>query len=407
MRFKRLSIYATFTFLVFGVFTFSRRSTNVLKTDSHNDSPTKLEIGESSVISKNHHFRWQSLISTWNELSEADQLSGINTILELVSVNDLLELFFQIPQSVSGDISLSLQHELLQAIAIHHPQIVAQITDAIPDQETLDSLRLELDYPQPDFPNSKVLENIDNTFSNIDEERFPQALDFALSLPEGPSKQRALVHLSYHWSNQDLDTALLYAKNLSSENEAFAIALVNHWANHEPKKAMEWARSIADPDKQTKILASLIANWSATSPLQAAQAVANDLPLGEAQEQAIISVASGLAAADPESAILWVEALPPGQLRKYAIQNVAHQLSQANSDNLIAWLETLEASDDRDAALAAGGSQFIEEDPDLALQLFSSIENKSLRHHQTSRALQSWLETDPQTAQTWINERPR
>jgi hypothetical protein len=100
-------------------------------------------------------------------------------------------------------------------------------------------------------------------------ERDPQfAIDWARSLPEGPSKRAALLSMATPLAPADPNLAGGVASDLpQGEARAEVVALVaSRWANQDPIEAAKWLSTVSDDWSKGKAYKGLFVRWAQQNP---------------------------------------------------------------------------------------------------------------------------------------------
>lgn len=210
------------------------------------------------------------------------------------------------------------------------------------------------------------LENHDLVFGNLllvlIEEDPLAAVALSCAQPSGPIRERMLHRIAQHWTPNDPDAALTWARQLSDErerelvtgsvyqqiaqstpSEAVQLAsgddegcvswgtlenLMLQWASQDFDAAERWVDSLAASDRKDGMFLRLASLKAQADPLNAALLVADRMTGIEAQDKAVISVVHQWSLADPTAAGEWVELFPVGPLRERALREIEGTLSR-------------------------------------------------------------------------------
>lgn len=195
------------------------------------------------------------------------------------------------------------------------------------------------------------------------------AARLAESMPSGTLREEMLRRVAQHWTEQDPASAKQWAEQLSDVRErnsaltdvCFQIALtdpqqatqmadqnglgslpgatlenlVQQWAAKDLTTAEAWINERPDGEEKDKLLSRVAMVLAESSPAKAAQMVVDQIPAGDTQNEAVISVLYQWAKSDLAGARNWVQLFPEGPLRERALnelkgaetyQNAASQL---------------------------------------------------------------------------------
>jgi len=244
-------------------------------------------------------------------------------------------------------------------------------------------------------------EALDRLVMTWREHDFAGALAWVKELPTGEAQERSLLQLAHHWWQADAAAAWAFAQNLPEGQDRLAVLLVNLSMQNNPQATAQWVATLPDGVRKEKVVSSMTATWAEQEPRAAADYVVN-LPAGTMQQEAAISVVSAWAGQDPAPAAAWVATFPEGHGREYAIENVAIRWAATDPAATVAWLEEHLTGRDRDMAIYAGAAGLMASHPDIATRWTTAIEDQTMRDYQMTRAVRHWLETEPDSARTWI-----
>lgn len=189
----------------------------------------------------------------------------------------------------------------------------------------------------------------------------PQATaEFSESLPAGPLREEALRRVSQGWASNDPDMAETWAAGLPDAMErqsvladvctrvananadaakAIGIAekhgldtaevmdnLAHQWAAQDFPAAAAWIKERPAGERREQMIMRLALVRSATEPAEAARLVVDEIPEGQVQTEAVISVIYQWALRDMAGARGWVALFPESALRTRAeneLSNIA------------------------------------------------------------------------------------
>jgi hypothetical protein len=186
----------------------------------------------------------------------------------------------------------------------------------------------------------------------------PGAAAFALAAADEDDRRAALIHVMQTWAVQDPSAALSWAKEApfanpnerevamsmactqvakSDPQEAIRLAiafnvdesangllsgLTAHWAENDPRGASDWVISIPPSEQRNSLIESVALVMFDTNPTKAAQLIQDQIPAGESQDNAVLSILSSLALRNPDAAQTWVKAFPDTPLRERALRQL-------------------------------------------------------------------------------------
>jgi len=196
------------------------------------------------------------------------------------------------------------------------------------------------------------------------------AARLAESLQPGPLREEMLRRVAQHWTEQDPVSAKQWADQLSDAGErnttladvCYQIAqndpqqatqmadqsglgnlpgaplenLVSQWAAKDLTTALAWVNERSPGVEKDMMLSRVAVVLAETTPAQAAQMVADQIPAGDIQTEAAISILYHWARRDLPGAHAWVQLFPEGPVRERALNELKgleayqHAASQIN-----------------------------------------------------------------------------
>jgi len=228
------------------------------------------------------------------------------------------------------------------------------------------------------------------------------ALSWAQQLPEDQSKQDALAIIRFAWAAQNPAEAASQLSELppGDSRKSLLTAIAERWGSSNPKAAMEWVRTLSEPE-QALAMPCVIGAWAEQDPFAAGAFVAG-LPPDETQKQAALSVISSWANRDPEQAAAWVLQFPQASTREQGLREVVNGWTRMDSDAARMWVQQLPAGDTRDAALKDYVESIAYWAPNKAAGTINLIAEPAKREEAAAIMLRSWAELDPMSARNWI-----
>src|SRR6266850_423601 len=228
------------------------------------------------------------------------------------------------------------------------------------------------------------------------------ALSWAQRLPEDQSKQDALAIIRFAWAAQNPAEAASQLSELppGDSRNSLLTAIAERWGSSNPKAAMEWVRTLSEPE-QALAMPCVIGAWAEQDPFAAGEFVAG-LPHDETQRRAALSVISSWANRDPEQAVAWVLQFPEGPTREQGLREVVSGWTRMDSEAARMWVQHLPAGDTRDATLKDYIESIAYWAPNKAAGTIDLIAEPAKRDEAVAITLRSWAELDPMSARNWI-----
>jgi hypothetical protein len=182
------------------------------------------------------------------------------------------------------------------------------------------------------------------------------AAHLAESLERGPLRDEMMRRVIQHWTGSEPDRARQWAESLPEVHERRSVLtdfcyqvaqsdpaqatqlagrmelgdfggpavenLVQQWALKDPSSALNWALARDPGEGRDQMLSRVALVLAKTSPADAANMVVKEIPAGDAQSEAVISVLSQWGRSDPKGAQAWAELFPEGPLRDRAMNEL-------------------------------------------------------------------------------------
>jgi len=251
-------------------------------------------------------------------------------------------------------------------------------------QEALDSVMLNDGYAQRDEvwswltaqPAGESVDRLRSMMLRTAAWKDPElAMQWMQTMPDSPAAQR------------------LVETNLSS--------LINNGGNLE---RIEGLLAKAPEKLRPGLLATAFTSegdWR-QSDLEPWMARMNELP-AEQRPQAAASLASRMAATDPQQAVQWATSLTNDDERRNAISSLTMRWANADSYEASEWVAGLPAGAERDAAAQSLVQSIGRDDPESAWTWAASIGDSAGRLAMLQNSLMNMKERDPQRARQLIN----
>src|SRR5688572_25676263 len=159
-------------------------------------------------------------------------------------------------------------------------------------------------------------------------------------LEHGPLREEFLRRLAQGWGVQDSSAALAWASGLAirEERDAALVDVCLHMAQADPLEALWRARDLLPGEQHYWVRESLLQQW-AEKDLSAALAWANAYPPGEQREKVLARIALVQSQSAPaDAAQLVATEIPPGDVQAEAAMSVLHQWAMRDWPAAAAWL---------------------------------------------------------------------
>lgn len=157
------------------------------------------------------------------------------------------------------------------------------------------------------------------------------AFTWAEQLADTNEQQRALIYATKQMAELDPAAAAAAARCLTDGQDAVMGDIALTWAGKDLAGALNWATSQPAGAQRDGIIARVAFIESRTAPEAAADLVITEIPPGQAQEEAAISVLRQWALQDFQSARAWADRFPSGPLRDRALAELSEITSSATA----------------------------------------------------------------------------
>jgi len=180
-----------------------------------------------------------------------------------------------------------------------------------------------------------------------------EAAGFVENIPPGAIREKALRILAQAWGRQNPEAAVAWASQLSeperdmalnnvclglagqNPGKAFQLAvqfgasdnavlqdLIQQWSEKDITGALTWAEQQPVGDDRDQLIKRIALIQSKADPLQAANLVVEQMPAGDAQNEAVMSVLQQWGQKDLAGASSWVKSFPAGQFQARAFEEL-------------------------------------------------------------------------------------
>jgi hypothetical protein len=161
------------------------------------------------------------------------------------------------------------------------------------------------------------------------------ALTWAAALTDADERDAALTDVCRQVARSDLPEAIRLREQfvIDDRPDPALENLAQQWAEKDLSAALIWTLARAQGDQRDQLIARVAFIQSQTAPEEAARLAVEQIPPGETQNEAAISVLHQWALRDLAAATSWVERFPDGPLRERAVLELSSiaGLLQANA----------------------------------------------------------------------------
>lgn len=233
------------------------------------------------------------------------------------------------------------------------------------------------------------------------------AIEAALQLPEGQSRNEALLSLTNSWGRMDPAAAAAWIGQLppGATRNAALRAVMPQYAQTNPEAALELAMSDLMPaNDRTYIISQAMSIWAGKDQA-AALAWANQLPEGNYRRSALLSIASKMAQDDPQAAIDFAMKEANGQTRTQMLSGVLQQWLTSDPYAGARWIQnnhdTVQAATLQNLVTSLGNNS-----PEQALSMVSWLPEGQMQQSSYQSIASNWARNDPTAAESWLRSMP-
>ncbi len=155
------------------------------------------------------------------------------------------------------------------------------------------------------------------------------ALAWMLSSPPGTKREAVAEICCAQLAQSDPAQAVALAEVSTSDSCPLLENMLHHWAVTDVAAARAYALSKPEGEIRDRLMSRVAMAFSTVDPLKAAEWVADDIPAGEIQFEAAMSVLHQWALLDSVAAANWAETFLESHLKDRAIEEVKnlHEMS--------------------------------------------------------------------------------
>jgi hypothetical protein len=232
------------------------------------------------------------------------------------------------------------------------------------------------------------------------------ALDLIERAADTPAKNRTIARMCSVWAGSEPRAALeWFFENASpNRNDSSLVEMLGTWSQRSASEAMNWVNGIQNPDQRDVALSSLASAVASTDPAQAQQIFASVSKDGQAAIAQ--NLAYSMLGRDLAGAQAWAESLPAGKAQNTALAIVAQRMGGKDAAVAAQWLEKLPPGRGRDAAVVSFSNQVMYKDPEGAMAWALTISDEFDRYQRVVELGKRWVNLDGGQARKWIESSP-
>jgi len=132
------------------------------------------------------------------------------------------------------------------------------------------------------------------------------ALDYVSKMPEGDERNDALEAVCFGLAQKDPARALDLVQSLQ-QPDSVSENIVQQWAESDLPSALAWVNNQPDGDARNEMLQRVVLVLAPSDPADTAGLIFEQMPAGQAQDEAIMTLLNQWANKDLKAAALWVE----------------------------------------------------------------------------------------------------
>ena len=108
--------------------------------------------------------------------------------------------------------------------------------------------------------------------------------------------------------------------------------IASSWGQYEPEAAGDWALSLPEGKTREQAVSNLARNWARNDSMAASEWI-GDLPAGSMRDKAIQPLVSTIQEDDPEAAFAWALSMSDDSQRQKSLRNVVSQWAKQDADS--------------------------------------------------------------------------
>jgi hypothetical protein len=251
----------------------------------------------------------------------------------------------------------------------------------------------------PGASRNGAMEIVGRTWAKTDGKK---ALAWADNLPEGPAKDTVVRGVLFVWVHIDPVDANTRIETLP-EGTYKKMLLTNvaiEWGAIDHEAAFKWAAGLP-PDSDA--VERIVESWADQDPTAAGQ-YALLLPPGTARQQAIMGVMRRWVTQDPAEAAHWLMQNADPQTLNQAMTQLMNFWVPEGPQEAERYVENLPNGPSRDTVVHDFVQAVANWAPDLGAKQAMMLADPGMRNQDVVTCLQHWLQTDPPSAQQWLQK---
>jgi hypothetical protein len=232
----------------------------------------------------------------------------------------------------------------------------------------------------------------------------PATTNWIASLPDGEKKDAARLALVEIWAQNDPKSMVAYALGLPAGEiqKRYLTAACHQLAVHDLSGTLELLQPLADAALRQTILEQAARSYDLPHLEQAAKYIVT-MPAGDDQKAAIKGLFSNWTAFDPEAAVNWLISFPATNSQPELVPSVITAWAQTEPAAAAKWLANLPAETVSEAMVGAFLEGAVAKYPDYAAQWTQSVTDEAKRQKYQIQVARQWMKTDSLAALKWID----
>ena len=239
---------------------------------------------------------------------------------------------------------------------------------------------------------------------------FEKPLKFAMSLPGGESRNRAIQHATGAWARQDFNAVVAWVRDLpeGGDQRRIMTSLAQHigtFALEDPEGAMAFALSLPNSESRNQALQNTGRTWAGTD-LNAALKALMTLEPGRQQNVFMQGLCHEWTTHDPQAAAVFASTLPKGQYTENILNQIASSWATTDIGGALEWAESLDPGNTRNEIISSIAQQWSQHEPEAAIAYYSEMSGGRQRNQVLTSIASQWMQHDVSAAITWLVEQP-
>jgi uncharacterized coiled-coil DUF342 family protein len=233
----------------------------------------------------------------------------------------------------------------------------------------------------------------------------PAVLDWAQSLTSEAERVAVTNHVIVNWAHNDSPGAAQFASQHSELSGAVFGEIANAWFQRDFAATTNWVASLPDGEKKDAARLALVEIWAQTDPKSMAT-YALGLSAGDVQTRYLTAACRQLAIRDFPATVELLQPLTDASLRQTILEQAARTCDLAHINQTAKFIAAMPASDDQKAAIKGLVSSWTPADPETAFNWLNSFPATNAQPELVQSVIKAWSQPEPAVVAKWLATLP-